>query len=210
MNKVIISVLSFFILFLSACGADVDEILQSGSAVPSEAESEEMDPLSAQEPESDFQTVVEEEPDRIYVYICGAVDQPGVYELKSQSRVYELVEMAGGLTEEADEKSVNLAQTVEDGEMVRILTREESASGLDTNAGLTGTVSENEPDAGKVNINTADVTELISLNGIGEAKAAAIVAYREEHGPFGSPEEIMEVPGIAEGIYARIKDYITI
>ncbi|MCC8151844.1 MAG: helix-hairpin-helix domain-containing protein [Lachnospiraceae bacterium] len=157
----------------------------------------------------------------IYVYICGAVNNPGVYELQGGDRIYQLVDLAGGLREDAAGQSVNLAQTVEDGEMVYVPTVEEAAAGSassDVTDGsmssdaADGSASSNEADAdtGKVNINTATAAELTALNGIGDAKAAAIVAYREEHGSFGSTEEIMQVNGIAEATYNKIKDEITV
>ncbi|MCC8029807.1 MAG: helix-hairpin-helix domain-containing protein [Lachnospiraceae bacterium] len=149
----------------------------------------------------------------ICVYICGAVRNPGVYEMAEPARVYQLVELAGGLTEDADEQSVNLAQFAEDGQMIWIPTEEESAAGVaapqEAESGTASSDSAGE-ESGKVNINSADISELTTLNGIGETKAAAIVAYREEHGSFQSIEEIMQVSGIAEGTYEKIKDYITV
>ncbi len=210
MKRGIVCVLCVFFLWCTGCGTDVDLILQNGSGDAKETEEDLMVP-EEDGPDPSIEKGQEDTvPSEIYVYICGAVHNPGVYPLQSQSRVYELVEMAGGMTQEADEGSVNLARTMEDGEMIRILTVQESAEGTDA---VTGSVSsQNIPGPGdkKVNINTAGVEELTVLSGIGEAKASAIVTYREEHGPFGSIEEIMQVSGIAEGTFAKIKDDITI
>ncbi len=153
-----------------------------------------------------------EDADEIYVYICGAVSQPGVYKVRDQSRIYELVELAGGLTEDADAEGVNLALSVQDGMMIRIPTAQERAAGTEADESVPGLADIAGSDAAgqKVNINTAGVTELTALNGIGETKAAAIVAYREEHGSFRSIEEIMEVSGIGEGTFDKIKEDITV
>ncbi len=197
-------VLTGMLLLLSACGADVDVILQNETeSVVSEAAPEEISDAT--------ETVdgVVEETSAICVYICGAVDEPGVYELSEASRLYELVEQAGGLTAEADATSINLAQTLVDGDMVFVPTREESAAGITASAGQSAPSADTAA-GGKVNINTADVSQLTTLNGIGEAKAAAIIAYREEHGAFQSIEEIMEVSGIAEGTFAKIQEDITV
>ncbi len=144
--------------------------------------------------------------DGVYVYICGAVAEPGVYQVDEGGRIYELVELAGGFTEDADTCSVNLAETVEDGQMIQILTQAESEALTAASSASTEAVS----GSGKININTATATELTALNGIGEAKAAAIVAYRETYGSFQSIEEIMLVDGIAEGTYEKIRAYIEV
>lgn len=165
-----------------------------------------------------------------YVYVCGAVEHPGVYVLKEGSRIYEAVALAGGLTGEASPESVNQAQTVSDGQMVRILTKEEVSSGVavnvaagaveDVTGGAAGTGSSGNGESGKnetalsetakVNLNTASAAELMTLPGIGQSKADRIIAYRETKGSFSGIEEIMNVEGIKEGVYNRIKDYIRV
>ncbi|MCD8156469.1 MAG: helix-hairpin-helix domain-containing protein [Clostridiales bacterium] len=185
-----------FLIFHGCGTADPDVILKQDISVQEEVSADE-------ETEADLET---EGADTVCVYICGAVEAPGVYELSSADRIYRLVEMAGGLTQDADARSVNLAQTVEDGEMIYIPTVDEAAEEV----GTAETEISASPDDGRVNINTASVAELTSLSGIGDAKAAAIVAYRDEHGAFQSVEEIMQVSGIAQATYDRIKDEITI
>lgn len=142
------------------------------------------------------------------VYICGAVERPGVYILPAGSRIYEAVQQAGGLTADASESSVNQAEEVTDGQMIRVPTAEEAEK-----------QEANEPDAaedaqessdGRINLNTADISQLMTLPGIGESKAQSILSYREETGGFASAEEIMNITGIKEGIYTKIKDYITV
>lgn len=155
-----------------------------------------------------------------YVYLCGAVNAPGVYEIRDGMRVFEVVALAGGLTEEADAEWVNQAKTVTDGEQVRIYTREEtaqmreqgitperSAAGNAVSGIGTGNTEKTEE---KVNINTADRDKLMTLPGIGEAKADAILKYREAHGGFSSIEEICKISGIKEAVFSNIEDKISI
>ena len=175
----------------------------------------------------------------IYVHVCGAVLRPGVYELAAGSRVYEAVQAAGGFAENAEESYVNQAQEVPDGAKLVIPTKEEAeaivskdsgrpeAEGKTTDSGVqpgivlqeegysAGSLKEAEagkPAAGgdRVNINTASLEELCKIPGIGTTRAAAIVSYREDHGSFKSPEEIMQVSGIKEGTYEKIKDSISV
>ncbi len=197
-------------LLLCGCGADVDVILQNDDAVSVDEETDPEGSETAPEvaPTEEIVGAVEDDA-TVCVYLCGAVWEPGIYEVPAQSRIYELVELAGGLNADADATSVNLAETVQDGEMVFIPTEAETAAGVQAIVSQ-GAASDAQNADAKVNINTADAARLTSLNGIGESKAAAIVAYREEHGAFQSVEEIMEVSGIGEGTFEKIKDDITI
>ncbi len=192
--------LSAVLLAFSGCGPNVDLILRSDSVAEDEGDQDQAAVVDCEEPESAG----------IYVYICGAVREPGVYEMEAGSRAWELLDLAGGLTDEADEYSVNLARTLQDGEMIRILTTEETEAGLSAGDPASAAADPTGAAGVKVNINTAGAEELTTLNGIGKVKAEAIISYREEHGFFRSAEEIMEVDGIAEGTYEKIKDEITI
>ncbi|MGI6056645.1 MAG: helix-hairpin-helix domain-containing protein [Bilifractor sp.] len=152
-----------------------------------------------------------------YVYVCGAVNAPGVYELPAGSRVYEAVAKAGGMTGEADGRSLNQAAPVEDGQQITVYTREEAeelrrngGAGTAQFAGSAGTRPEEESDRAKVNINTAGRDELMTLKGIGAARAEAIITYREEHGAFSRIEDIMNVEGIKEKAFAKIRDDIAV
>lgn len=151
-----------------------------------------------------------EEPDRAkeektcLVYVCGAVVSPGVYELDDGSRIYEAVELAGGFMEEAAEDALNLAESVTDGQMIRIPTEEEQEA-----VGRQGAEADSAAD-GKLDLNRADVAALMELPGIGQSKAEAIVGYREEHGPFSQAEDLMKVEGIKEGVFNKIKDRIKV
>ena len=159
--------------------------------------------------EEESQTIPQSgEMHQIYVYVCGAVNNPNVYQADEGSRLFELIEMAGGFTPEADRASLNLARSVADGEQIRVLTEEETAQGMTL-------VSENAivqtaSDSGLVNINTASISELTSVTGIGESRAQAIIDYREKNGGFRSVEEIKKVDGIKDGLFSKIKDFITI
>ena len=138
------------------------------------------------------------------VYVCGAVVSPGVYELDDGSRIYEAVELAGGFMEEAAEDALNLAESVTDGQMIRIPTEEEQEA-----VGRQGAEADSTAD-GKLDLNRADVAALMELPGIGQSKAEAIVGYREEHGPFSQAEDLMKVEGIKEGVFDKIKDRIKV
>ena len=153
----------------------------------------------------------EEEPvEVLFVYVCGHVVNPGVYEMCEGDRVTHAIQAAGGMTEDACDTYLNQAQCLTDGQMIYVPSEEEVAS--KGTAELTGEGTENagDEDAGKVNLNTAGKEELMTLSGIGESRAEAILAYRQEHGGFQSIEEIKEIEGIKEGIFDRIKDQITV
>ncbi len=164
----------------------------------------------------------EEETASLYVDISGAVLHPGVYELPSDNRIFHAIAAAGGLTEAAEVRCINQADPLYDGEKIYIYTREEAESlggwmellngsdsgGKEISAGGSGQSTEQQ--TGKVNLNTADKSQLMSLAGVGEARANAILAYRETNGAFSGIEEIMNVSGIKEGLYEQIRDYITV
>ncbi len=195
MKKINIITSVFLSVLLMGCGASQDTIQWK---------------TKEQESFIEQQTLAEEARDvtqEVYVcvYVCGAVGSPGVYEVPEGSRLYEVVELAGGMLEEADEVYLNLAREVKDGEQIVILTTEQT---LD----LDGSVrtEDTERMKGFVNINTASVEELTTLSGIGESRAEAIVEYRESHGDFQTIDAIMQVSGIKEALFAKIKDKITV
>ena len=135
---------------------------------------------------------IETEPS-IAVYVCGAVNCPGVYELSASARVYQAVEAAGGFRDDADQEWVNQAQFLQDGGKIRIYTRLETdqmrQEGLEEGSVLPEGQDAQTEQAGEspVNLNTATREELMTLPGIGEAKADAVIAYREENGGFFPP-----------------------
>ena len=141
------------------------------------------------------------EKEGIFVHVCGEVVHPGVYELKAGSRVYEAVKAAGGMSENAAQNFLNQAEILEDGQQIYVPSEEE----------ISDTDSENgRTDDGKVNLNQASKEQLMTLPGVGEAKADAIIRYRSEKGDFSSIEEIMEIEGIKEGVFKKIEDWITV
>lgn len=155
--------------------------------------------------------------DRIFVDISGAVIRPGVYELTPGSRVYEAVEKAGGLSDSADENFLNQALMLEDGQKIRVYTVQETSElNLGTGSALgeqgvpVDTVLAGGADDGLVNLNQADAATLMTLPGIGESKAADIIAYREEHNGFQNIEEIKNISGIKDAVFSKIKDKIAV
>ena len=162
----------------------------------------------------------------LVVHICGAVAAPGVYELPAGSRIIDAVEAGGGFLPEADEACCNLAEAIEDGCQIYIMTKTESCAdgqtekkaGIQTSpdGGLQTTDrnvrSNSAPalDSGLVNLNTADVAALMTLPGIGESRAKAIISYREQHGAFVKIEDIMKISGIKQAAFSKIKDKITV
>lgn len=148
---------------------------------------------------------------RAFVYVCGAVQSPGVYELAADARVYEAITAAGGVTDDAAAAYVNQARVVEDGERIYIPNREEvSQKEGAIPEFIDDTLEPQKDSSGKVNINQAGLEELMSLTGIGETKARKIMEYREQNGSFGRIEDLMNVDGIKEGTYRKIEDRITV
>ncbi len=150
-----------------------------------------------------FQAV--EEDQTIYVYVCGEVKEPGVYGFKAGARVRDAIEAAGGFNEHAAVNYLNLADWIADGEQIYVPDEDEVTNrpaGSDKETELGGSYL--------VNINTAGTTELSSLAGIGEQRAKDIVAYREKHGAFSCIEDIMNVSGIKEATFERIREQICV
>ncbi len=152
------------------------------------------------------------EKETIYVQVTGAVKNPGVYELPAGSRVFEVLQKAGGMTETAAADSINQAAEVKDGEMIVLYTQEEwDEMHIQQQCGAEAAVTINQLVAdGRVNINTADEALLCTIPGIGQTRAQSILTYREEHGAFGSIEEIKQVNGIKDGLFQKIKDSIKV
>lgn len=175
----------------------------------------------------------------IYVHVCGAVKDPGVYGLPAGSRFYEAVEAAGGFAEDACRDYLNMAAVLADGSRLEIPTAEEirekealereqskdggektpAEEGYYTLAGEQRTADTGESETvgeaasaseGLININTAGIEELCRLPGIGEGRAKAILEYRDKQGSFGKKEDIMQVSGIGEKMYARMEAYLTV
>ena len=145
----------------------------------------------------------------IYVHISGAVVNPGVYKAEPSMRLFQLIDMAGGFTDEADSDFLNLAQMVADGQQIYVYTKEETESMESlTDSQDYYKMGHDQSGSALININKASVEELMTLQGIGKTRAESIVAYREEHGGFKTIEEIMNVSGIKEAAFLKIKDDI--
>jgi competence protein ComEA len=144
------------------------------------------------------------------VDIGGQVINPGVYQVDQGTRLYELIDMAGGLTENADTDSINRASFVEDGEKILIPAKVSStgASAETASSSGEGTASAGISNGGLVNINLANKEELKTLNGIGDVTAEKIIEYRKSN-RFKKKEDIKSVKGIGDAIYEKIKDNIT-
>ena len=170
-------------------------------------------------------------PAMIYVDVEGAVCRPGVYSLPEEARIFQAVEAAGGFTADAVPQVLNQASPLSDGMQIYVPTsreleaEQETSSGNSAAAGppsfaqagsgvfgeQTGSTGlEAQTETGLVNINTADSAVLETLNGIGPARARAIIDYRETVSAFGCIEDIKKVSGIGDGIFSRIRDHITV
>ena len=207
---------------MSGCQNHKTEIMLDGEDTSEDSEIQEESKEDPQMTENPIETKLsagpnvsevpeDTEAETIFVDVCGAVISPGVYEISADSRVFQVIEAAGGFLPEAASSTVNQAQPVSDGQQIYVHTQEEVKEGT-----LPATIQQADPGSGTgtsegvVNINTADAEALKSLTGIGDAKAQAILAYREEHGAFSGIEEIMQVPGIKESTFSAIKDKIAV
>lgn len=137
----------------------------------------------------------------VYVYVAGRVKNPNVYRVPEDYRIYQVIELAGGFLEDAETRNINLADKIFDGMQITVY-----AVGEET----VQTYGESVSDSSMVNINTASKEELMTLPGIGEAKAESIISYRNKNGYFSSIEDIMKISGIKEGAFEKIKGYITV
>lgn len=144
----------------------------------------------------------------VYIHICGAVKKPGVYTFAEEPHMIDVVKRAGGFTKKADQTSVNLAERVADGTQLVIAAKGSRKESKEEPRSHSGSSASGISD--RVNINTATEQELMTLSGIGESKATQIVTYRTTHGAFHKIEDIMNISGIKEGVFSKIKDYITV
>lgn len=147
----------------------------------------------------------------IYVDICGEVVRPGVYQIASGTRLFEVIAQAGGLTAEADINVINQAEAVYDGQKIRILSYAETSQGVQTASNPSGGQGGSQGSSdGKVNINRADAAALQTIPGIGPSKAERIIDYRNTAGPFQSIEDIKNVSGIGNKTFESIREYLTV
>jgi len=146
------------------------------------------------------------EQDLITVDVKGAVKSPGIYDLPVGSRVHDAVQKAGGLTEEADSKSLNLAQKISDEALVYVPTKREEVASQQTGSGTTASTSKDK----KVNLNKASLEELKQVKGLGGKRAQDIIDHREANGKFKSVDELKKVSGIGAKTIEKLKDYVTV
>lgn len=214
MNKKIFLILSkIFVMFLVfavcgllyACSSENNEYSDLDREFENVLTSSEMETFS-------FNSESEAEKKTVYVHVCGYVNNPGVYELSEESRVFEAVDMAGGVTEEGCLEALNLAMPVYDGQKIYVPSYDEYEQSLGgSNKFEADSNTKNDSgEGGLININTASVELLMTLPGIGQSKAQSIVDYRNNNGKFNSIEEIMNISGIKESAFDKIKAYITI
>lgn len=185
-------------LFMSGCQNN-DRILMSEDSEV--AVTTEYSDNETEEHETSFEKQIDTSEDLIYVYVCGHVKEPGVYSLKSSSRVCDAISMAGGILEDGNMIALNQAEKMTDGMTIYVPGLEEEYESVP------GNVQEED---GLVNINTASKEMLMTVPGIGESKADAIIAYRDEHGTFNSLEDLMNISGIKEGVFNKIKDHLKV
>lgn len=162
----------------------------------------------------------------IFAHVFGCVNSPGLVQVPSGSRVAAAIDAAGGFGEDAAADSVNLAREIADGEQIRVLSQAElegqnaitpraaedtgASSGGETASGGVAEQDSGRQGSGKVNINTANAAELQTLSGVGEATAQKIVDYRASNGPFSTVEDLMNVSGIGQKKFDKIKDDIVV
>lgn len=205
---------------------DTDQNREAESNAADTDQNRKAEPSAGSTDRTELSDASSEEAKTLVVHICGAVSAPGVYELPAGSRIIDAVEAGGGFLPEADEACCNLAEEIVDGCQIYIMTKSESCADGQTEkkAGIQTSpdsdmqmtdrnVRSNSAPAlenGLVNLNTADVAALMTLPGIGESRAKAIISYREQHGAFAKIEDIMKISGIKQAAFSKIKDKITV
>ena len=223
------------ILLVGCQKADSQEIILSDEGTNQELSLVASTDISLEEPEhadasgQDSESTVASRQDQDYseaaavsyaVFVCGAVVNPGVYYLDSNSRIIDAVDAAGGFTEDADKDYVNLAYPIQDGLKLQIPTLEDvkeavksespSVPDYDFNKESVQTSGGADKGTSIININTATAEELMTLPGIGKGIAGKIIDYRTENGKFAAIEDIMKVSGIKDKLFSKIKDHITV
>lgn len=179
-----------FAVILTACGGSKEDILLEQVEQTKEDQ--------VQDVEEKTEATKEQ---FLYVYICGAVEHPDVYQLPEGSRIKEAVQKAGGFSKDADQNHVNLAEKVTDGQQIYIPKEGEEVAAKEV---------ENSSTQTKIDLNTATREQLMTLPGIGESKADAILSYREEHGAFQTTEDLKKISGIKDGVFQKLKDLIIV
>ncbi|PRT71177.1 competence protein CelA [Streptococcus anginosus] len=205
----------FMINGQSSRRSNVAEFAQE-TVTSSEAELEEISTgtkKNSQKEKAEPQTSSSEESEFLTVDVKGAVKNPGIYQLKKTSRINDAIQKAGGLTTDADSKSINLAQKLTDEAVVYVATMGENAASVSSNTGQSSTLGTSEvasQKGNKVNLNTADLSELQTISGIGQKRAQDILDYREANGKFNSVDDLKNVSGVGAKTLEKLKEYVTV
>ena len=204
-KNIVVFILTFTLISLGGCIKKDNNIIPVEDITSDNVLDNPIEDLPMDEETDNKEEKLPSADEYIYVHVCGAVNNPGVYKFKMPVRVYEAIESAGGITSEGLDEVINQAREIADGEQIYIPTLEEKELyEAGNNAQIT---SLND---GRININTASKEELMTLPGVGESKANGIVEYRSSNGKFNALEELMNVEGIKDGVFNKIKDKITI
>ena len=183
-------------------GTDVQQLTEQTSSSSSYKDEKSNKSNEISQAETDDQLVT--------VDVKGAVKKPGVYQLQSNSRVHDALEKAGGLTDEADLKSVNQAQKLSDEAVVYVAKVGENAVDVTTSAPASATSGTGQAKSALVNLNTATEADFQTISGIGQKRAQDIIAYREANGRFKSVDELKNVSGIGAKTLEKLKEYVTV
>ncbi len=182
---------------------------------PKQAENLSVENLSSSSTKSSvskFNSSSEKNKNEIMVDLKGAVAKPNVYQISSDERLVDLIRQAGGFTDQADQKSINLSAKLKDEEVIYVPKLGESSSSESTDSPISSSVSNqvSTTRGPKININKADLTELQKLTGIGQKKAQDIIDFRMKNGDFKSIEDLGKVSGFGDKTLEKLKDEISI
>lgn len=146
---------------------------------------------------------------KLIIDIKGEVNKPGTYEMNENDRIIDAIKISGGITDKADTSNINLSEKLKD-EMLIIIPSLEEKKDIVEETKKSNTITTKEIKDSKISINTASISELMKINGIGQAKAQAIVDYRNTNGLFKDIKDITKVSGIGNSTFEKIKEYIKI
>ena len=205
-------IIAYVALAVIVVAVGVRYLVLSKPAGPSEAQSVVLAPVSSPS-SSPAASSGSPAPVDVVVYVCGAVRSPGIVRLPDGARVADALELAGGATGKAELSAVNLAAQVTDGQQVLVPERAPTVAAAPASSGASGaaaTAAAPAAPAALIDINTASVTDLDALDGVGPSTAQKIIDYRTENGGFKTIDEIKNVPGIGDAKFAAMKDAITV
>ncbi|HEL1651211.1 TPA: helix-hairpin-helix domain-containing protein [Streptococcus suis] len=189
-----------FLIFSQPAKSDQTGLTDFSQPQQSSSSQEQLEEVSTEESEESSQLVVD---------VKGAVEKPGLYTLEAGARVNDAVEAAGGLTSQADPKSINLAQKLSDEAVVYVASKDENISVVASTT-ASSAMSQDEKNTSLVNLNTATEADLQTISGIGAKRAADIIAYREANSGFKSVDDLNNVSGIGDKTMESIRPYVTV